>query len=296
MPPTEPVPVQDPVEEKPVEQAVEEEAPANDLPDEVLPPEDESTTPAKPTEGTEEGQEGAEAPEPSASDLQARLDALEQENATLKAGQPASTPPAQPTARMSMSDVYKTYHKPKIAAAYVAEKDPGKQFEILHDTVDKMIGVVYADRVEPLIASHIGLYNELEVRDLRSDPDFVKLEPQVREQLNKTDWKSRAGDTPVADIFHRLRGAKKNGTAKAVPPAKGTPAAAVRKTLKDVASGGGASPKPAGIRLTKDQEADYQQMTESGWPGSRAEYYAKLRARQDQAKAEKKPIPSTYRG
>ena len=63
MPPTESAPVHEPVEEKPVEQAVEEEAPANDLPDEVLPPEDESTTPAKPTEGTAEGQEGAEEPE-----------------------------------------------------------------------------------------------------------------------------------------------------------------------------------------------------------------------------------------
>src|SRR3990167_5338879 len=153
--PTEPAPVQDPVEEKPVEPLVEEEAPASDLPDEVLPPEDEGTAPVEPTEGTEEGQEGAEAPEPSASDLQARLDALEQENATLKAGQPAAAPPAQPGQRVNMSQIYMTQYKPRIAAAYVAEKDPGKQFEILHDTVDKMLGAVLADRVEPLVASNI---------------------------------------------------------------------------------------------------------------------------------------------
>ena len=267
------------------------ETPEEETPVEVLAPEVE-TLPTD-TEVVKTPDE-----EPSAADLKARLDALEAENADLKAKVPAEAPDAEPRQRVSMTQVFVSQTVPKAKALYAAEKDPAKQFEIMAETANQLLGAVMTDTITPsiqkLAAVNVELINELTIRDLRDDPEFKSVEAQVREQLRKTDWKTRASETAVQDIFHRIRGAKKNGMPTSPAKKESTPTA--RAVLKDLAAGGGASPKPAGVRLTQEQEGDYQAILKDGIDLTRAEYYAKWKSRADQAKAAGRKIPSTYRG
>ena len=279
MPPEVDPPVEDP-KVPPVEP--EPEVNPELLPDDVLPPDEGVPAEPDPT------------PEPSADDLRSQLAAKDAEIAALKASPAAE--PAAPTSRVTMAQVFVNQVIPKARTAYAAEKDPARQFEIMAETANQMVGAVMADQVTPAIqqlaAVNIELTNEIEIRDLRSDPDFKAVEKDVRERLKKTDWKLRANPEAVSAIFYALRGAKKNGTVK---PVAAAPSAA-RAALKDLSAGGGASPKPAGVRLTAEQEKDFQGLVENGWPGDRKDYYAKYRARADQAKAQGKKIPATYRG
>ena len=119
--------------------------------------------------------------------------------------------------------------------------------------------------------------------------------------MPESKWKKKAGRWSktrgeagaVAEMYHTVRGAKRNGQAPA-PGLKAAPAA--RAALKDLAAGGGASPKTQSVRLSKEQEKDYQAIVGDGVDITRAEYYAKWKSRADQARANKKPVPATYRG
>src|SRR3990167_5678914 len=275
------------------EPAPNEEAP-EELPEEVLPPEEE--TPATPTEPPTETPEEETPDDPSAETLKNRVKELEDENATLKAP-PADKTQPKPGERVSMAQVFVNQVMPEARSKYIAEKDPSKQFDLVVETANLLVGAALNDHVTPkiqqLAAINTELMNELEIRDLRADAEFKGVEAQVRDRLKKVDWKTRAGETPVTDIFHLIRGAKKDGTKLAEKTPLGVDA---RKHLKDLAAGGGASPKPVGIRLTKEQETDFQAILNDGVNLTRAEYYAKWKSRADQAKAGGRKIPATYRG
>lgn len=277
------------------------ETPPEELPGEVGPPEEE--TPQEPS--AEPGTEPPAEEEPTADELQQQLSDKDAEIARLRAGerQPGEEPPAQP--RVTMAQQFLSTRKPQLRQSFVAEKDEAKRFEILFDTADQLVGAVMHDQIRPvfhsLATANIELSNELEIRDLRAEPEFKALEPQVRAQLKKMGWKDRGqfeedGSGAVRTIYHRLRGARRNGTPPkpSTPGPKGTPAA--RAALKDLSAGGGASPRPVGIRLTKDQEADYQGMVENGISLTRTEYYAKWMSRVYQAKSAGRKTPATYRG
>lgn len=281
------------------QEVIEEEQPVveEQIETEVLPPEEEA--PESPQDAPEQAEPETPA-EPSAKDLQARLDALEAENKAYREAQAKPPVTTRPGERVSMSQVYLQRHKPEHAKSYVAAKTDGEKFEVMHETVNQMLGAVVSDRVDPLVAATVSMFTELEIRDLRADPAFKALEPQVRKALERTTLKELTtmdedGTGPVTRIYHQLRG-KSNGTKPAPSKTPAGAAPAARKALADVAAGGGASPKAQGaIRLTKDQEADYQALLKDGIGLSRTEYMAKLRSRQDQAKAAGKPIPQTYR-
>ena len=285
------------VVEDPKKPIPEPEPTPPETPEEVLPPE----TPETPVESPE-----TPAPsDPSADDLRAKLDALQAENAALKQAQPTPTPePTKPGERVNMGQVYLKERLPQFKQDFAnATDNPQKQFEAVFNTTNELVGAVIHDQITPqmqqLAMANVALANELEIRDLRSEPEFAALEPKVRDLLNKTDWKTRSGgpdQSPVADIYHRLMGAKKNGT-PAAPAKTQTPPPTTRAILKDVAAGGGSSPTAKGIRLTADQEADYLDIVQNTVPGlTRLEYYTKWKNRVDQAKAAGRPVPKTYRG
>lgn len=282
-------------EQKPTEvvtpEAVTPETP--ETPVEVLPPE--AAAPEAPAVA-----------EPSAEELRQQLAERDAEIERLKTpAEPEAKPVIPPpTQRVNMAQMFLTQTAVEAKKQFVNETDPAKQFDIVVDTADKLVGAVLHDTVNPglrnLAAANIELANELEIRDLRADPEFKALEPKVRALLKNTPYQQRAmqqedGTGIVTATFHRLRGAKTNGP---LTPAKApaAPPSAARTALKDLAAGGGASPKPASVRLTGEQEADFNEMVENGINITRAEYYAKTKSRQDQAKANGKPIPKTFRG
>ena len=280
--------------ETPAEDASSVEAPAEEI-SEVLPPDEEPAPQGDaPTEQPTE--------EPTAETYRQQLADRDAEIARLRGEKPADVSTVAPGQRVSMAQVYLKTVKPELKRQFVAGKDAEQQFEAVHEMANQMLGAVLTDRVDPLGLATVGLYNELEIRDLRSDPTFKTLEPKVRAALNKADWKERAkveddGTGVVTAIYHRLRGSQQNGAAKPVATTPKAPLSApVRQALKDVSSGGGASPKPAGVRLTKEQETDFQAILQDGIDITRAEYYAKWKARADQAKAGGRKIPATYRG
>lgn len=310
-------PVVEPEDPKtPLEQPVEtpETPPGEVLPPEEGSPEEDPSTPQGEPVGDEEP---AAEPEPTAAELKAQLEAANAKIATLEGGdEPADEEPAvpvKPTGRVSMSQTYLTQAVPEHRKEFAAAKTPGEQYNVVMESANQMVGSILHDsgimengkllevgkHLRGLAISNVHMANELEIRDLRSDPEFKRLEPEVRKQLAKTAWSLRAGDdkhlTPVADIYHRLIGAKKNGAIKPQVPSRAA-APAAGKILRDVAAGGGASPKPTSVRLTTEQESDYKEMVENGWTGSRTEYYAKFQSRVQQAKAAKKPLPKTFRG
>ena len=287
-----------PVEEAPETPQEPVDAP-EEQPGEVLPPEEET-----PVETPAAGEEPpAEEAGPTADELRAQLEAKDAEIAQLKADKPVAGEPQQ---RVSMGQVFLRDSKPALKAAFAAAKTPAEQYEVMFNTANQMVGVILQDAgvigqdgkmrnlladTQSLAAANIDLANEIEIRDLRSDPAFKASEAKVREQLKKMPWIERGDAGAVAKAFKAIGGKAQNGAAK-------TPAAApaARTILKDLSAGGGASPKPATIRLSKEQEVDYQAIISDGVNLTRPEYYAKWKARADQAKAKKRPIPATYRG
>ena len=267
---------------------------------EVLPPEEET-----PVETPATGEEPpAEEAGPTADELRAQLEEARAENERLKAEQPAAG--GQPPQRVSMGQVFLRDSKPALKAAFSAAKTPAEQYEVMFNTANQMVGVILQDAgvigqdgkmrnlladTQSLAAANIDLANEIEILNLRSDPAFKAVEAKVRERVEKMSWVDRGEKGAVAKAYKAMGGKVQNGAPKS--PAA---APAARTILKDISAGGGASPKSQSIRLSKDQEVDYQGIVNDGVNLTRAEYYAKWKARADQAKAKGRPMPKTYRG
>ena len=102
--------------------------------------------------------------------------------------------------------------------------------------------------------------------------------------------------------YHTILGSK-NGSPKVAAPGSPSGALGIKKApavagqLRDIAAGGAtASRKPTSVRLTPEQETDFQEwFDEGGKKGTREQYYTKWKARADTAKTNKKPIPKTLR-
>lgn len=247
--------------------------------------------------------------EPSADDLKAQLAAKEAEIEALKAAQaPEPEKPAPQQENGGLKDVaigaFVNHIVPEAKRVFV---DPNstieKQFDTIIDTTDKMLGAVIQDRINPMLrnlaSANIEQSNELEIRDLRAeDPAFRKdIEPKVRAEISKMSWKDRANPEAVRGVYHKIIGAQKNGNVAPASVAPKPKAQAAASVLKDVSTGSPApGPKANGIRLTKEQEADRLEIgLEVGHTLSPENYLAKLKGRQDHAKALGRKIPQTLR-
>lgn len=283
----------------------------------ALPPEETPETPIQPEQGSEgaeqapkEGEETAEAEVPaddSAEQLRAQIAAKDAEIERLRAGGDQPKPEAPAPQDGGLRHIGNFVHQvvPQAKKAFADPETPlDRQFDIMLDTADKMLGAVMEDRVLPsinkLAIANIVLANELEIRDLRADnPDFKKqYEPQVKEELAKLEMKERGKPDVAKKIYYRILG-EKNGHGKpATPVSNGKArASAPSATLRDVSAGSPASAqKSNGIRLSKEQEAERQtDAQETGQLMSPESYLAKLKARQDRARALGRKVPQTLR-
>lgn len=238
----------------------------------------------------------------SAAELRAQLAAKDAEIAALKAAPKAeepAKPAAPPQGRMSNIQLVQRQVIPEARKVFV---DPNstvqQQFDVLLDAQQQMLGAVLVDSINPyfenLATANIGLANELEIRDIRSeDSTFAKqLEPKVKAELDKMRWEDRGKPGAVKSVYYRLLGESNGKRAAEQVAAKPNPAAVLRDVSAGMSGGGAKSP---GIRLTKEQEADRLDMSTDGSVLSPENYLAKLKARQDRAKATNRKVPSTLR-
>ena len=279
------------------------------MPEDVITPPTEEVveTPVEETpkdEVVEETPKEEEPAGPSAEELKNQLDEAKAENERLKAESSERKPEAPQERRVQHLVTQNFIDKvlPAARKAFTAEDTTSdKQFDTIIETVNQMIGAVQTDQIRPQVESLatalIEVLNELEIRDLRGEvQDFKKaFEKPVRDALSKVNWKDRGNMDAVRAIYHRIKGAAGDGekvppkTNKAIPGASGA--------LKDLSAGkGGAPTKTVTVRLTEEQEQDRKEIEEeTGVPHPPEKYFAKLKARQDKAKAAGKRIPNTLR-
>lgn len=325
MPPKTPPKAEDVVEDESsvVDETTESEETTISAEDEAETESSEETTDtAEPTEEVvEEAAEeepAAEEPAPASAEVAEQLQRikdLEAENAQLKGekAEPAATKPEIPNITAFVNRTAPEAKRKFLEAPIVTVGEDGtpkinkeamaSQFDSLYQMTDHMIGAVIADHVSPVLdrlaVRNITLANELEIRDLRttSGSVFKSLEPTIRKELKALGWKDRVAEDAVTKIYHRLLGAR-NGHSKPAAPAPTKRPAAATAALKDIsAGGGGGAPRKqvVGVKLTPEQEADFAQMVEEGLAMTRERYAARVKARQDKAKSEKRPIPKTLR-
>jgi len=276
--------------------------------EDVLPPEDEKETPA--VEVNDESKlTAAELREKIRKELQDEagdVDEDEDDDEPEAVEKPVPSSGQQSSASTHFINEYLPSVRKEFSKTVTVDKETGevslnteKQFDLISDMANRLVGAVMADNITPkvqkLAVANITLANRLALSELRADPEFKKYESSVIKKLNKMTWQDRAQDNAVEGIYHKLRGAK-SSVKEIEKPVKKQGTATAGAVLKDIAAGGGAAPKPAGIRLTKEQEQDYQEMVENGWTGDRKDYYAKYKSRVDRAKAQGHSVPKTYRG
>ena len=291
----EPVQEEQPIEETPQPDSAESQAPEQETPE----------------SDAAEGDESVE----SAEDLRAKLEALQAENESLKAKQEPAEAQPQAQTQQQQKPSYARYFldsvKPASEKAFseintVKVKDDGtvmvdgeaqrKQFGIISDMTDKMIGAVLADHVTPnieqLALNNITLKNELELVNLKmADPAVKTKEAAIRKELQGLSWQDRNKPGVVESIYDRVTGQsyRKNGSFQ--PQArKGLPGAA--SALRDLSAGGTTvSRKPMPVKLTPSQESDYRSMSENIPGFTREKYAAKVKARNESRKQKNlKPV------
>lgn len=277
---------EDKPEVKPEDQKPPEETPPEETPPEETPPEE------TPPEGTP----------PKADEKDEEIERLKAENKELKEkeGKEPAKEPAKGTIKNMAMRNFVSKEVPEAREKYLKDDvTVEQQFDIIVDVADKLIGAVHKDHIEPaqaqLAVAVIGLQNELEIRDLRGSSEAFKgVETKVKEALAKMTWVDRAASGVVGKLFDKFKPASakpKDDKKKPEPPK-------VASTLKDVAGGGAGAGGGKGkqTRLTVEQEKDRQEIeAEQGTPLSEEKYLAKLKTRQDTAKAAGRPEPTILR-
>lgn len=285
---------------------IEKEPKPADAPPEEKPPVEPEVTPETPTEPEEP-------PQKTTDEIIAELKA---ENEKLKAGkEPEPEEKKESPARVPNQNLksFETTFIPQAKKFYVGQVkedgtvDHGAQFDAIVRTQENFIMATLADRiapmVEPLIKSNIEMRNELTIRDMRDNPTFKSVEARVRTTLSKLPLEQQERSGIITEIFHRIVGERAASGKPISPVAKpaGKPASVVSQ-LKDISGGGGNGGGSAGavgkVTLTSEQEKDRQEMEEEGgYAISKEEYHAKLKARQETAKASgRKKIPTILTG
>ena len=268
-------------------------------------------------EGSVEGQETeAGEEEPSAADLQARIEALEAENKTLKAGKEEAEPEPPPTvagdgmrppaALRTFVDVTMPRAKKAFAEAFtravtiqsdgtvkIDTEQVEQQFDGLLGTSDQFLTSVFRDKQDPinreLGRSVIDVSNELELTQLFIKPNgtinnrAMGLSEAIRKEFRKLSWDKRAEPGVVRGIYHRLIGSASESTP--VVTGKTVVKPASTQIVRDAAAGagGGTGRRPiSSVTLNADQESERKSIEEeSGHPFTTQQYAAKLKARND---------------
>lgn len=276
----------------PVEPVVDPAAPAEPVVDPAAPAEPVVDPAAPPVEPV------VEPAEPTAEDLKKQLEESQAEVDRLKGEEPAEPAPAPKTdgapVANAATQAFIRQTMPAARKMFMAEDVTSeKQFDVMVETSDKLVGAVMTDQVRPaqhnLAVALIEANNNIEMLQLQlSDADFKGMETTVRKSLDKMTLQDRAKPQAVTKVYHQLRGSKSGGKA-ATTPAR-TPAAVA--ALKDVSAGGGAPRKASSARLTAEQETERRTIQEEQTePFTPEQYAAKLKVRQDRAKANKRPEP-----
>lgn len=240
--------------------------------------------------------------EPTAEELKQQLAASQAEVEHLKSALPPSKeeePEPAPTDRqpiqMTATQAFLHQTMPESKKQYSADTaTPADQFDVMINTVDRFVGAVLQDQILPathqLAAALIESNNEIEMLQLKFyDPAFKGLEATVRKSLGKLTLVDRSKPQAVRNLYYQIRGAKPDGTPVTSPK---DPSA----VLRDVSAGGGAPRKSSSVRLTADQETERSAIeAEQDTPFTPEQYAAKLKVRQDRAKAAQKTEPKLLR-
>lgn len=271
----------------------------------------------KTEESAAEGTEVVEAAEtePSADDLKAKIAALEQENADLKAtdDEVEEEPAVKPAAPVAAKDPALTYFVTttvqEVKKAFGKAETADEQVEVMVNATDKFVSAVFSDRQDPLnrglAQSIIEVSNGQELMELLITPEgtvdtkLAKLVPQIKKALSKIPWAERSKPGIVTGIYHQLIGktAVKATDAPAKKPAG--PAMQASPAVKDAAAGSGTGGirRPASkTTLTAEQEEERLSIeTEGGHPYPPEKYLSSLKALQDAAKVNGRKVPATLR-
>ena len=275
-------------------------------------------TPEQETPDTTETETPEKEPVESADDLKAKIEALQKENADLKAEkdkddeddeeEPATTPALVAVKDPALSAFVKSL--PSIRKAFGKAETADDQVDVMISATDSYMKAVMADRQDPvnrgLAQSVIEVANGQELFELlitsegTVDTKLAKLVPQIKASLKKMQWADRSKPGVVTDIYHKLIGKTVLKTPEGQPAKKPAgPALQATPAVKDAAAGsgtGGIKRAASKVSLTAEQEEERLAIEEEGGhPYPPEKYLASLKALQDQAKQNGRKIPATLR-